>query len=326
MKKSILILMMVLAGSWSYCQSPIMVCDSSGNTCIPFYNLDSAYVAASAGNYIYIPGGMYELNVQIDKSIHIIGAGYYMDSAMVTNSTTITGNINIGNFASNTSLEGLYIAGVISGPTTTNISNMSFKYCHAQSISCYMSNSIIKDCIFRYNTYAVNNFYNGTYNTISNTYLCDITNLSNSTIENCTGWTYTNNIYFNTIKNNIFTNYPFSPLGQAGGGNLLSNNLYINSCPYYCLSATYNTNLITAPIASVFTTSSVDYGNLHLAAGSIALTAGENGSQLGMYGGLFPFKEGGVPSNPHIYQKSISPSTNSNGQLPVQVKVRAEDY
>ncbi|MBK7762088.1 MAG: hypothetical protein IPI46_01790 [Bacteroidetes bacterium] len=326
MKKGFLLLMVMVVSYCSKAQSPIMVCDSSGNICTPYYNLDTAYTAASPGNYIYIPGGMFALNVTIDKAVHIIGAGYYMDSAMITNSTTITGNILVGGNASNTSIEGLYIAGSISGPTSTNLTNMSFKYCNVYSLSGYLSYSIIKDCIIRYNNYTANNFYNGTYNTITNTFLYDLTNLHNSIIENCNGLIYGNNLTFNTFKNNIFISYPYSPLAQTGGSNLLSNNLYVNSCPYYCMGATYNTNLITATSSSLFASGVVSYSDMHLLPSSVAMTAGENGTQLGVYGGLFPFKEGGVPSNPHIYFKNISPSTNASGQLPVQIKVRAEDH
>lgn len=70
-------------------QSPIMVCNASGSTCNPYYNLDTAYFYATAGDIIYLPGGVFTLNQNIGKQIQFIGAGSHADSAAVTGITTI---------------------------------------------------------------------------------------------------------------------------------------------------------------------------------------------------------------------------------------------
>jgi hypothetical protein len=41
---------------------------------------------------------------------------------------------------------------------------------------------------------------------------------------------------------------------------------------------------------------------------------------------LFPFKEGGIPVNPHISSKNIAPQTNPSGQLGVQINVSAQEH
>jgi hypothetical protein len=46
---------------------------------------------------------------------------------------------------------------------------------------------------------------------------------------------------------------------------------------------------------------------------------------VGIYGGLFPYKEGAVPLNPHISLKNIAPQTDVNGDLNIQLKVNAQD-
>ena len=54
--------------------APIMVCNPAGTVCAPYYNLDSAYLAANSGDYIYIPGGVFTLNSNVNKAVHIVGA------------------------------------------------------------------------------------------------------------------------------------------------------------------------------------------------------------------------------------------------------------
>jgi hypothetical protein len=52
---------------------------------------------------------------------------------------------------------------------------------------------------------------------------------------------------------------------------------------------------------------------------------GEDLSQVGVYGGLFPLKEGFVPQNPHINYKNISAGTDENGLLNIQINVNAQE-
>ena len=52
---------------------------------------------------------------------------------------------------------------------------------------------------------------------------------------------------------------------------------------------------------------------------------GTDDSQIGIYGGVYyPYKEGAVPSNPHIQLQNIAPST-TNGLLNVQIKAVAQE-
>ena len=88
-------------------QAPLMVCNAAGNTCNPYYSLDSAYNAAASGDYIYLPGGVFSFGFNLNKEVHIIGAGANGDSSMNTGITLINGNINMTSGFSNGSLEGM---------------------------------------------------------------------------------------------------------------------------------------------------------------------------------------------------------------------------
>jgi hypothetical protein len=53
--------------------------------------------------------------------------------------------------------------------------------------------------------------------------------------------------------------------------------------------------------------------------------AGTDGKQVGIYGGSFPYKEGAVPSPPHVRSKTIASSTDGQGKLNVQITTSAQN-
>jgi len=112
------------------------------------------------------------------------------------------------------------------------------------------------------------------------------------------------------------------------------NNCYplVGNSSNYCINpvAAGNNNYSSSQADTLFVNSpnasSFDYQyNYHLKPNSPYLSAGSDGTEIGIYGGNSPYREGAVPSNPHIYFKQVSTQTNSNGQLPVQFKVRTSN-
>ncbi|MDR0506901.1 MAG: hypothetical protein LBH32_08835, partial [Dysgonamonadaceae bacterium] len=67
---------------------------------------------------------------------------------------------------------------------------------------------------------------------------------------------------------------------------------------------------------------SYDY---HLQPTSAGKNAGTDGTDVGIYGTAFPFKESKLPSIPHFTVKNISTETNAEGKLPVYIKIEAQD-
>ena len=61
--------------------------------------------------------------------------------------------------------------------------------------------------------------------------------------------------------------------------------------------------------------------DLHIKSGSVAKNAGTDGKDIGIYGGS-GFR--GNPSLPYIEYKDIAKQTNPQGQLPVNIKVKAQ--
>ena len=63
----------------------------------------------------------------------------------------------------------------------------------------------------------------------------------------------------------------------------------------------------------------------HLQNDCVGINSGNDGTDIGIYGTIEPFIDGGVPINPHIQFKSIGTSTNAEGDLPINIKVAAQD-
>lgn len=304
--------------------SPIMLCNPSGSVCTPYQSLDSAYSYANPGDFIYLPGGIFSLASSINKEVHLIGAGFNADSSLATGTTTMT-SASFGANAHNASVEGIYFTSSINGVTTSTINGVSIRYCNASQVSGKFANADIHGCIFRTNNHLDNNFYGGTFNTISNCYITGTFNLSNSQVINNSGLSFACNSILVTYKNNIMSTYLNAPNNQPGSNNTVMFNVYMATCPSFCISTVNASNNSLVASANLFN-GTFSSSNMKLIPGSPALTAGEFGSQAGAYGGTFPYKDGAVPSTPHIYYRNIAPSTNANGELPVQIHVRAESY
>jgi hypothetical protein len=305
--------------------SPIMVCNPGGTTCSPYTNIDSAYTYANAGDYIYLPGGVFTLNSTISKEVHLIGSGFMADSSVQTGITTINGNINLIGAASNSSIEGMYISGSII-TTAGPIDSLQVSHCNVFKITGLMRHAKIRWCIVRTGVANDNNFENGINNTIQNCYIQSFFNLHSSMVDQCSAIRHCENLHFTTIKNSTFQTMAQSSTNLPGSNNIIKNNVFVTTCPIYCVNTIQYTNNVQSTIANLLNAGSWTFGDMRLKSTSAGMTHSETGGQVGVYGGLFPYKAGAVPSNPHIFFKTISASTNANGELPVQINARAEDY
>ncbi len=135
----------------------------------------------------------------------------------------------------------------------------------------------------------------------------------------------TDNCYFN---NNIFaiqvTNYPYT---YSGGGCIFNNNIFTDG-PYWPLPGTdFNTQWLVSPATIFVSQSGYSYNSTndyHVQNSSIAHLYGTDNTDCGIYGTAVPYKQGGVPYNPHIKVSSIGTSTDSQGHLPLNIHVSAQ--
>lgn len=343
MKKRLFFLILFVAVSVAKAQV-FMVCNPSGNSCIPYNSFDDAVTNALHDDYIYLPGGIYNISAQITKKLHIIGAGFNVDSSAVTEPTFLMGYLQVTNGGEGSSFEGFYLSGNFTTPTP----NDTIRNCTLQRvcINGLFGGNIINcnsyQCVFQNVVYTNNpntTIVCGNFNNcIFSNYL---QNWNSSIVQNClfignsahSIWHCTGLIVKNSIvAGNYFATNDWWQCAYGAGPNsniVAYNNLIINDWGCGGGLVAYTNNIVASPCLDNFDICPlgvfVSTNNYNLKSTSPAKNAGTDGTDIGIYGGAMPWKDGSVPGNPHIYYKNISSSTNSNNSLPVHIKVRSSN-
>lgn len=293
---------------------------------------NDAYLAARSGDTIYLPGGNLPYPATIDKSVTIFGAGHYPNATLATNRTVLNGNLTIKENADNLHLEGIELTGGLFFSNNHKVDGVVIKRCRINSVTysgggttpCI--NNTIRECVIN----AHIDFSNAKSSLFSN-------NIIGSTINNGSELGISNNIllynsYHNfnnvdnsSISNNIFFQPNMNYIHTACELSTFSNNIFTGIPPVGSNSFVNNHNSVV--ITGLFvnqTGNAFDYTHdYHLVSPGTYL--GLDGNQVGIYGGLFPFKESAVPVNPNIVSKTIAPQTTAGGELNIQVQVKAQN-
>ena len=325
-------------------QAPFMVCNPAGTTCTPFSTLTAAYNAAAAGDYLYLPAGDFTLDVWVNKEIHFIGAGFDINASITTGITRISGDIIMQSGANGSSFEGFYLTGNFRN--YGNVSNITLSYLnfnHAVYYSVYnlwsWNNCVVKNCVVRDYLHFGDDYYPtfGENNLVMNSIVNSIRNTNHSTIKNCViSVTNATNYCFDNIKNSVIKNCIIGGQGLNSAGVNSDNVLFLNNATAaasgelingksFCTEVN-NSYAITAG-NTFMTATAFTYDqtfNYAIKATSPAHNGADNGADMGIYGGSTPWKDGAIPSNPHIFFKNISNATDGSGNLPVQIKVSAQ--
>jgi hypothetical protein len=353
--------MLFLFGRNLYAQNVIVLEHAAGSSEV-FQTLPDAYHQAQNGDIIYLPGGTFSLGSDtIKKGISIIGAGHHADSALVTGVTYINSDITIGAGAHQFLLEGVYIAGNIwhaqASANFQRADNIMIRRCNFASLKSNGNNYTqgVNDSLFSHNWQFVHNIIRGT---LELGFLKDFNfsgNFVNGQILSAyRGGSMTNNIFFFhsqsdaimaqvryvNFSNNVFRHDwtiatgPYACYAPPCGtwGNTFLNNIFEGGSVYLTadLYSQASGNLFNINFSSLFVSHAgggYSYNdNYHFVSGSAGTAAGTDGTDLGVYGSNYPYRDGAVPFNPHIYYKNISPASNAAGQLQIHVKVRAQDH
>jgi len=336
MKTLVIILLALVAATGSgFAQNLIAVQNGGEPT---FYaDLDAAIVNAQNGDTLYLPSGIFKLNQTIDKTLHIIGNGYHPDISTAPGLTYIINEIIITEGASNGSITGVLINYRI-WAAQGNTTNYSVSRCFTNSIEGNFSGSVFSENIIK------NNFWiNGTecsfFNNIIESSISNFPQLSYCTYKNnlflgetffASGWTvpvYTDHSIF---ENNIFLATNVNPISICSQS-VFRNNLFVynwegpDNQSYWFGSG----NMVNVSKENIFVNQSgnaFDYAQVyHIKDSSPGKNGGVDGTDVGIYGGIYPWKEGGLPFNPQIQVAKIAGTTNANGNLNVNIKVAAQE-
>jgi len=320
-----------------------LIAVQNGNSPRFFQQVDDAIVNAVEGDTLYIPGGSWNLTQHINKRLHLIGVGHHPDSTKVTFSSKILSAVYLDSGASNGSITGINIQGQIFAQTEVNY--YTVKRCRIFGVYILTNSSnfsFIENVIDGMVT--VNYRVIATNFTFFNNILSASFSFSFDTILSCTNSIFKNNIFlFNSFCSwgcalsvtgnfSLFENNVFFNTNNLGGvyNSTLRNNIFVEGISFDNTTKVGSNNLIGQSQAGIFVNQSgntFDYSHdYHLQPNSPGKNAGTDGTDIGIYGGIYPWKEGSIPSNPHFQSIQIAPKTDTNDNLNVKIKVAAQDH
>jgi len=321
-------------------QNPIATLEHAGATSV-FYGItafNDAYNASVNGDEVYLSAGYFYAPAAIAKGIKVYGSGHFPDSANVAKRTTISAGLTINKGADSLRLEGLYIDGDINYDGSNSVDyvkvlrsrvgNIEFRTNSAGAAKDYCS---YEEC---YIDGDLNFSYYGTSLLLSkNIFFKQFYYISNGALIEknillCASDVF-NSVSGSLIRDNIiFSTNPYSKTiyGNNSTGNSFNNNLLVMANPSWNKNTQIN-NYSGITQANIFVNqagNAIDYSHdYHLK--NPATYIGTDGTQVGLYGGLIPFKDGGIPSNPQITSKSVDTKTDANGNLKINFTVKAQD-
>ena len=136
---------------------------------------------------------------------------------------------------------------------------------------------------------------------------------------------------YSTLENNIFftkvfywNGYNYGLLDGTPYSNV-KNNLFVDSSNIPANVLALN-NIFRQPINTIFIDETGSASSYQLNPASPGKNGGTDGTDIGIHGGAFPWKQGAIPSNPHFQSIQIAPKTDTNGNLNVKIKVAAQDH
>ena len=323
--------MSLVVTSFGFLNAQVFIVEHVGGVFAPYSNMKAATDALQDDDILYIPPGRHVIStytfsyngytrngICIGKRVKVLGAGYTLG----INSSILVGDLWFTSGSSNSIISGLKME----GGSNVYFDNTALCYisrCMANtfSIQNVAQNNTITECVANY-TFSVDNSsscllsksiaYSGNgqiYNTTLSNNVLPV-----NTFHNCN---INNNILINRtddVANNI--NVP-------NDNNSYSYNLWVGCNPI----ATGNCTLSHEIIGQFANNTFVNYstGDLHLKATSPGVASGSDGTDRGIYGTSFPFKETRLPGTPYFSVKTISSETNAAGKLPVSIVVEAQD-
>jgi hypothetical protein len=331
----------MLAVQTAKAQQPVATLEH-GETSKVFYGKSSfadAYNASVNGDQIYLSAGFFDSPASIAKGVKITGAGHF---PIEGKQTLIIAGLNIDKGADSLRLEGLAINGDISYDANNSINYVKVIRCRLlsvkfQSISATASKNYcsFEECLIFGN---IDFMYFGTNFLLRNSILVSqLSNIGGNALIDGNVFLFDNvysttfiNISYSIIQNNIFLaktklfNYGY---GVAGlNTNTINKNIFVSSDASAINGINKVTNYTGVAQTDIFINQTGNvYSYLHdYHLKKPATYLGTDGKQVGIYGGL-GFKENGVPSNPVVVSKIVSQSTDTDGNLKINISVKAQD-
>lgn len=344
--KSILISCALLLATNISATSQNLIAIQNGGTPVFFQQFDEAISASHDGDTIYLPGGTWNISTPINKRLHIAGVGHNPDSTHATFPTKLIGSFNLVGGASGGSLSGVFLDGSILGSTDT-ITSYTVDRCYLKNgIGLYSANSNFTfiENVVGGNAHLIDQTVSNCsfFNNIFDCYFGN--NNQNVYYDNCF---FRNNIFLKgsycsygcewaiagqylLLENNVFATYysNYSCFSRVSNS-ILKNNLSVETINFSAGTNVGSNNILGQAQLNIFVIqegSAFSYtDDYHLQPSSPGKGAGQDGTDIGIYGGSYPWKDGSIPANPHFQKVQVPAQTDSLGNLKVKIKVAAQN-
>ena len=348
MKKVYSVLVALMATTMSFAQVTTIATLSHDGEVSSYYGtvaLQEAYAAAADGDVITLSSGSFAA-VDINKALTIRGAGMQEDTVTITNPTRILGSFSINvptTEEHRLTLEGIYHADSITIDTLANatfVKNRLRRVTYKTAESSKMEQLVFIHC--KIADFLI--FPKTASASCVNCYIYGILQVSNPTngyeFLNCVirqpyhdnslgADTYISNRIYNSTFTNCIIMY----------NNSSYYSLNTTNTAYYCVGIGYSsaTNMFaempnrtneytTINYSAVFKTYSGTYSDtetFELTDEAQTTYLGQDGTQVGMYGGNLPYDP--IPTNPKITKFDVAPKSTADGKLSVEIEVMAAE-
>jgi hypothetical protein len=291
------------------------------NQCSPsvaqYTTLESAHESAQNGDTIMVyPSEIDYSGIDISKRIFLIGNGFSSTSDMPA--TKIKGTINFIQGSDGAVIESFGGEFSINGTSVNNIlisrnSLMSIILENSYN-SLIIGNKIIGKSV---------NYVSNTTLTIKGTSIIQASNNIIRTYRYGSTIALEPNSVLDISNSIIILDEPYNSAAITGGKVIGKNNLIYGSIS--------NSVVVEFNFTQIYNTNTAnEFWNLfdnsyHLQPGSAAIGAGENGTDIGVFGGNSPFVENGYPNLPTIYYMNVSLFGYQNTGLPIIIKAKTNN-
>lgn len=302
MKKRIIFVILL---SVSVLNAAIITVDNKVPSAGNYTTLQAAHDAASNGDIIYVFPSLVAYNaITVTKLLTFYGVGFDITETIgepFTTTASISGDMIFNSGSSGSILEGLdgnFHVTINTNNITIKRNKLQFIIVNSQGYgSSILQNKIILDDA----SYCINTSASDIL--ILNNIIINLSNLA-GLLHGGTNSYIKNNVlkkevgfFFYSVTNSLVINNIF--LGSGEFYNSSSSTFMYNISSGDQIPSG-NGNILNIDMNTVF----VDHNNydFHLLTGSPAIGAGENGTDMGIYGGDAPYVDGGFPGLPSILQ------------------------
>ncbi len=305
-----------------FLKAAIITVDNNFPSMGDYTTLQAAHDAANSGDTLFLtPSFIGYRSCNLTKPLTIIGNGYSETAPSSLPYSVIWGDFSITAEASGGKLLSLDIGSYM----YIYASNFTIEKCRFTWFTKIMQGA--SNVLLRQNKiHRKLEYQNQTIFTLfNNSFLCQEICLESEMYQVSEA---TLNAY-----NNVFISSFHYSIGISGTNSLFVNNIifpsqsgiltsYNNIISDGSLPPT-NENQLNVDLNTVFQ----DYqnGNFHLKPDSPAIGAGLNGEDIGIYGGDFPFSDGGAPPFPTIYHLDVPHTGNSQNGINITIKAKSNN-